>query len=72
MTLNQLLAKLEEIKVKKPKAANFPVQILDVQDGIPYAINIHVELAEKEDGDRVWIYQKDEESPLWFGQHDSL
>lgn len=57
MTVKQLKKFLRKIP------DHYPVQILVVDDNIPFAQDIEVGKAEDYDGERVWIYPQSERHP---------
>jgi hypothetical protein len=62
------LAKMFARLVKQGKG-DYPVQMMEIEEGMTVATDITVELAQKYDGDRVWIYSNGETHlPEWLGK----
>lgn len=51
--------------------AEWPVQIMRLEGGIPFAEDISVFAANPEDdGERVWVVPGEEHPPEWMGDHE--
>jgi hypothetical protein len=42
------------------------LQLMSVKDGITYAYDISIEVADEYDGNRVWIYRTKRHNPDWM------
>lgn len=69
-TVAQVHATLSKLLVKG--CGDWPVQLLRVEGGVPFAVDVTIEKAERYDGERVWIHAQEDEGslhpPEWTGK----
>ena len=64
MTVNEALAILQDIQ--DHGYGEYPIQLMEVDNGITFAKDIEILMAEKFDGERVWVYSTEKHDPAWL------